>query len=91
LRGDPLEAPEARSGGRRGVETDRRDLLEMKLIDGVIPEPLGGAHRNHAAAIANLKSAVSRQLDELRAIPVQELLEQRYAKFRRVGEFVEEA
>jgi len=79
-------APEAAAA----LKLTARDLLEMKLIDGVIPEPLGGAHRNHAAAIANLKSAVSRQLDELRAIPLEELLKQRYAKFRRVGEFVEE-
>jgi acetyl-CoA carboxylase carboxyl transferase subunit alpha len=79
-------APEAAAA----LKLTARDLLEMKLIDGVIPEPLGGAHRNHAAAIANLKSAVGRQLDELRAIPLKELLEQRYAKFRRVGEFVEE-
>jgi acetyl-CoA carboxylase carboxyl transferase subunit alpha len=79
-------APEAAAA----LKLTAGDLLEMKLIDEVIPEPLGGAHRNHTAAIANLKSAVGRQLDELRKIPPQELLEQRYAKFRRVGEFVEE-
>jgi len=79
-------APEAAAA----LKLTAGDLLEMKLIDGVIPEPMGGAHRNHTAAIANLKNAVGRQLDELRAIPAKELLEQRYAKFRRVGEFVEE-
>jgi len=79
-------APEAAAA----LKLTAGDLLEMKLIDGVIPEPLGGAHRNHTAAIANLKSAVGRQLDELQKIPVEELLEQRYAKFRRVGEFIEE-
>jgi len=79
-------APEAAAA----LKLTAGDLLDMKLIDGVIPEPLGGAHRNHTAAIANLKSAVRRQLDELRAIPIEELLKQRYEKFRRVGEFVEE-
>jgi acetyl-CoA carboxylase carboxyl transferase subunit alpha len=79
-------APEAAAA----LKLTAGDLLEMKLIDEVIPEPLGGAHRNHAAAITTLKSAVARQLDELRSVPVKELLERRYAKFRRVGEFVEE-
>jgi acetyl-CoA carboxylase carboxyl transferase subunit alpha len=79
-------APEAAAA----LKLTAGDLLAMKLIDEMIPEPLGGAHRNHNAAIANLKSAVARQLDELKAIPVKDLLEQRYAKFRRVGEFVEE-
>jgi acetyl-CoA carboxylase carboxyl transferase subunit alpha len=79
-------APEAAAA----LKLTAGDLFDMKLIDEVIPEPLGGAHRNHTAAIASLKSAVARQLGELRAIPMKELLEQRYEKFRRVGEFVEE-
>ena len=64
-----------------------RDLFEMGLIDGIIPEHMGGAHQNHAAAIANLKTAVSRQLDDLTKIPHDELLAQRDEKFRRFGEF----
>ena len=63
------------------------DLFDLQLIDGIIPEPLGGAHQDHAAAIANLKKAVQRQLDELCKIPIADLLAQRYEKFRRVGEF----
>ena len=76
-------APEAAAA----LKLTARDLLEMKLIDGIIPEPMGGAHQNHAAAIANLRSAVSRQLDELTKLSHDELLAQRYEKFRRVGEF----
>ena len=76
-------APEAAAA----LKLTARDLLEMRLIDDIIPEPMGGAHQNHAAAIANLKSAVSRQLDELTKIPHDELLAQRYKKFRRFGEF----
>ena len=68
-----------------------RDLLELKLIDEVVPEPLGGAHQDHAAAIANLKRAVLRQLEELSTVPTDELLAQRYEKFRRVGEFAGDA
>ena len=80
-------APEAAAA----LKLTARDLLEMKLIDGIVPEPLGGAHQNHAAAITNLKQAVSRQLEELSKLPTDELLAQRYAKFRRVGEFAGDA
>ena len=76
-------APEAAAA----LKLTARDLLEMKLIDGIIPEPMGGAHQNHAAAIANLRTAISRQLNELTKLPHDELLAQRYEKFRRVGEF----
>ncbi len=76
-------APEAAAA----LKLTARDLLAMRLIDDIIPEPLGGAHQNHTAAIANLKSAISRQLDALTKLPHDELLAQRYEKFRRVGEF----
>ena len=76
-------APEAAAA----LKLTARDLLELKLVDEVVPEPLGGAHQDHAAAIANLKKAVIRQLDELKKIPTDQLLAERYEKFRRVGEF----
>ncbi|HEV7868175.1 MAG TPA: acetyl-CoA carboxylase carboxyltransferase subunit alpha [Chthoniobacteraceae bacterium] len=76
-------APEAAAA----LKLTARDLLALKVIDEVIPEPLGGAHQNHAAALSNLKTAVARHLDELSAIPLDELLAARYAKYRRVGEF----
>ncbi len=80
-------APEAAAA----LKLTARDLLEMRLIDDIIPEPLGGAHQNHAAAISNLKRAVGQQLDELSKLPHDELLAQRYAKYRRVGEFAGDA
>jgi acetyl-CoA carboxylase carboxyl transferase subunit alpha len=80
-------APEAAAA----LKLTARDLLELKLIDEVVPEPMGGAHQDHAAAIANLKKAVLRQLDELSKISTDELLSQRYEKFRRVGEFAGDA
>jgi acetyl-CoA carboxylase carboxyl transferase subunit alpha len=63
------------------------DLQGLNLIDEVIPEPLGGAHRNHEEAAAALRSAVVRQLRELMAKPVDQLLEERYHKFRRIGAY----
>ena len=80
-------APEAAAA----LKLTARDLLELKLVDEVVPEPLGGAHQDHAAAIANLKKAVIRQLDELKKIPTDRLLAERYEKFRRVGEFAGDA
>lgn len=67
------------------------DLLELGLIDEVIPEPLGGAHQDHNAAIVNLRTAVLAHLDKLAKIPTAQLLEERYAKFRKFGEFTGDA
>ena len=63
------------------------DLQELGLVDGVVPEPMGGAHQDQSAAVQNLRNAVTRQLDELVRVPMEEMLEARYAKFRKVGEF----
>jgi acetyl-CoA carboxylase carboxyl transferase subunit alpha len=79
-------APEA----AEALKLTARDLQEFKLVDDVIPEPLGGAHQNQDAAIANLRKAVVRHLDELARIPMEKLLEERYQKFRRVGFFAGE-
>jgi len=63
------------------------DLKELGLVDGVVPEPMGGAHQDQSAAVLNLRNAITRNLDELVKLPVDEMLEARYAKFRKVGEF----
>jgi acetyl-CoA carboxylase carboxyl transferase subunit alpha len=63
------------------------DLLELKLIDGIVPEPEGGAHIDHAAAAKLLEPVLSRALDELSQLSTGELLEQRYDKFRHMGQF----
>jgi len=64
-----------------------RDLEKLKLIDEVIPEPLGGAHRNHEEAAATVKAALVKHLRELAAKTEEELLAERYAKFRQIGAF----
>jgi acetyl-CoA carboxylase carboxyl transferase subunit alpha len=63
------------------------DLKDLGLVDGVVPEPMGGAHQDQSAAVFNLRNAITRNLDELVKLPVDEMLEARYAKFRKVGEF----
>jgi acetyl-CoA carboxylase carboxyl transferase subunit alpha len=63
------------------------DLKELGIIDGIIPEPAGGAHHDHQAAAANLKAGILTALDQLESLPVQKLLQQRYEKFRAFGQF----
>jgi acetyl-CoA carboxylase carboxyl transferase subunit alpha len=64
-------------------------LLELGLIDKMIREPLGGAHRNPRSMAVRLKAVLLNQLDELEAMPVPDLLEQRYKRLRSYGAFQE--
>jgi acetyl-CoA carboxylase carboxyl transferase subunit alpha len=68
-----------------------RELFRLRIIDDIIREPLGGAHRDHREMANTLKSYLLRYLRELKNVPVEELLEQRYQKFRRMGVFDEGA
>jgi acetyl-CoA carboxylase carboxyl transferase subunit alpha len=65
------------------------DIKGLEVIDEIVKEPLGGAHRDHVTIAGNLKEAIARNLRELRAIPVGRLVEDRYGKFRRMSKFVE--
>jgi acetyl-CoA carboxylase carboxyl transferase subunit alpha len=63
------------------------DLLELKLIDEIVPEPEGGAHTDYAATARWLGPALWRALEELSRLSPDELLRQRFEKFRHVGQF----
>ena len=65
-------------------------LYEAELIDKVIVEPAGGAHRDYDGAASNLKAAVVDGLDELASITTERLVEARYAKFRAMSAHVEQ-
>lgn len=65
------------------------ELLRLGIVDGIVPEPLGGAHRDRVAAAKLLKRTVLNALAELRPLPVNELLEQRYRKLRALGRYKE--
>ncbi|MBI5150560.1 MAG: acetyl-CoA carboxylase carboxyltransferase subunit alpha [Candidatus Omnitrophica bacterium] len=67
------------------------NLREFGVVDQIIPEPLGGAHHDPDKTAAHLKETVLKYIKELSSLPVPELLEQRYNKFRRIGEFLENA
>lgn len=65
------------------------DLLEQKLIDRIVPEPMGGAHRDHKEAAALLKSALKEELSQIIKIKPDKLIENRLEKFGNMGEFEE--
>jgi len=62
----------------------------LGVIDGLIKEPLGGAHRNPPETAENVKSALIESLNELGKIGKDDLIEKRYNKFRKIGVFQEE-
>ncbi len=62
-----------------------QDLLELKVIDGIVPEPMGGAHRAPPEAIANVGDQIAKALAELSQIPRDELRRQRREKFLAMG------
>ncbi len=64
-----------------------QDLLSLGLIDGIVPEPAGGAHENPDEAAANLREHLRRHLEELNDKSAREIVEHRYSKFRRMGNF----
>jgi len=73
----------------RALRLTSRDLRAMEVVDDVIEEPLGGAHRDHHQMAGRLKMYLTRCLRELVGKPTDELLDQRYEKFRRMGRFLE--
>ncbi len=65
------------------------DLLEQKIIDRIIPEPLGGAHKDHQAAAQTLKETLIEELGQLVKIKPEKLFEQRIEKFGKMGAYIE--
>jgi acetyl-CoA carboxylase carboxyl transferase subunit alpha len=78
-------APEA----AEALKLNAAELLKLGVIDDVIPEPLGGAHKDPRQAAGNLKNAVATALKDLCKIPTEKLLDRRYRKFRAMGRFSE--
>jgi len=66
-----------------------KDLLEVGLADEIVPEPLGGAHNDPAAAAASLKEHLLTILEQLQKISTTDRLKERYAKFRAHGQYLE--
>ncbi len=75
------KAPEAAAA----LKLTAKDLLQMRLIDEVVEEPVGGAHRDPEKTAFNIKEVIKKYLKELNALSKEELLNQRYEKFRKMG------
>jgi len=65
------------------------DLKRLDVVDEIIPEPMGGANRDPAGAAKMLRDALIRNLDEVSDVPITELLDQRYRRLRKLGQYVE--
>jgi acetyl-CoA carboxylase carboxyl transferase subunit alpha len=87
LWGDGAKAPEA----AELMRVTAPDLLKLGVIDAIVPEPVGGAHRNWEATAASLRAALRDQIWELKSKSEAELIEERHEKFRRIGVFEETA
>ncbi len=74
----------------RALRFTSRDLLELGVVDDVIHEPLGGAHRDHQQMASRVKLYLTKTLRALRQQSLDDLLAARYEKFRRMGVFLEE-
>jgi len=64
-----------------------KDMIELGCVDALIPEPPGGAHTNHAQAAEMLDAALLQHLTELKSMPLADMLEARYQKFRKMAQF----
>ena len=82
---DPAKAPDA----AEALGLTAQILKRLEIIDEIVPEPIGGAHRNPAEMVETLREVLTREVQRLRQIPIEDLLEQRYRKFRRMGVFEE--
>jgi acetyl-CoA carboxylase carboxyl transferase subunit alpha len=87
LWGDAGKAPEA----AEVMKITAPDLLRLGVVDAIIPEPVGGAHRDWEAAAGHLKAALREHLAALAHLGPEALANERYEKFRRIGAFEESA
>jgi acetyl-CoA carboxylase carboxyl transferase subunit alpha len=83
---DRRHAPEA----AEALKLTAQDLMGLGVVDEIVPEPEGGAHRDPDLAAANLGTALRQNLERISALPIEELMRNRYEKFRKLGKYTEE-
>jgi acetyl-CoA carboxylase carboxyl transferase subunit alpha len=83
------KSPEMRERAAASLKITAPDLLDLKVIDEIIPEPPGGAHADHAVTAANVHDAVLRHIDELRRLKSDKLVRRRREKYLKMGAFDE--
>jgi acetyl-CoA carboxylase carboxyl transferase subunit alpha len=82
---DNANAPKA----AEALKLSAPDLLELGVIDKILPEPVGGSHRNHQLAAEIVKKELLATLSELQELEISDLLQRRLEKFRKIGVFDE--
>ena len=83
------KSPEMREKAARSLRLTAADLVELRVVDEVVPEPPGGAHSDHAATAAALRETLVRNLEELRRLKPDKLVRRRREKYLRMGQFTE--
>jgi acetyl-CoA carboxylase carboxyl transferase subunit alpha len=84
---DSTKAPQA----AEALKLTAQDLVSQSIVDQLVPEPDGGAHNDHQKMAEILDLVLYQELQELERIPFPQLLERRYEKFRKMGQFFREA
>ena len=79
---------ESKERAAKALRVTAPDLVELRVIDEIVPEPEGGAHTNHDAAAETLKQTLLRLLDDLRGLRPEKLVRRRREKFMRMGQFI---
>ena len=82
------KSSESKERAAKALRLTAPDLIDLKVIDEIVPEPEGGAHTNHEAAAATLKTTLVRLLDDLRGLRPEKLVRRRREKFLRMGQFI---
>jgi len=77
--------PEKAADAAEAMKVTAQDLLGLGVIDRIVPEPLGGAHRDPAATAEALSSAIGEELDSLAILTAERLMTQREERFLRIG------
>lgn len=79
------------SRAAESLKLTAQDLLRFKIIDDIIPEPSGGAHRDYESMSGKILETVNRAIEELSTKPPLKLIEERYRRLRRIGEWLEDS
>ena len=83
------KSPEMKERAAKALRITAPELMELGVIDEIVPEPVGGAHVNHEASARSLQEALVRNLEELRRFRPEKLVRRRREKFLAMGEFTE--
>ena len=69
----------------KAMKLSAKDLLKLEIIDEIVPEPIGGAHRDKDLILENIRSSIKKNLDSFKLMSAQEIFDQRKNKFLKIG------